>query len=573
MLLDRLGVGRTLILLTSVPLICFVAVAAYVLAQANDQAAVAEHRSISIGQAVALGRIQSSLLNEALLYELWGNETISSYAMASGAMGETLLKQIRSNTDETIGRFDSTELKPEVADDLDGLLADLDVIRERWDAVDRSIGPEAETLVTRAAAFRDEATRAELIEAGGSSLNIVLFEDFVTLNSLESSLAARLLVEGARSSADASLHDVAAARSDATLDLLSQSTGGAAGQQLLDLIENSSFMETRALVRGLPIDAEPEPVNPAVAAVLLARGSADNDALYQLGLVQVDQALTEAEMIVDEARQARTAVLLAGLAGVILTVLASRLVGGRLNRRIARVADVAAAISAGELDVDEINDTGTDEVAALAGTVDEMSTTLSTVQQQLGALAEEQLEHPVLTTELPGTIGRNLRIAIRRVNNTTTMLRTRAETDGLTGLFNRTALIERAADRPDPAVVAVVDLDGFKAVNDTLGHAAGDDVLINVARQLEQVVRQEDIVGRLGGDEFVIVAWAKPATVEAMAQRLVETLAARTDLGGVSCSVGVAAARSGEPLESVIKRADTAMYEAKGGGRGLVVTA
>ncbi|UEX79196.1 putative bifunctional diguanylate cyclase/phosphodiesterase [Spiribacter halobius] len=155
-------------------------------------------------------------------------------------------------------------------------------------------------------------------------------------------------------------------------------------------------------------------------------------------------------------------------------------------------------------------------------------------------------------------------------------LRKQAYTDSLTGLGNRSSFweaVQRVLDCPrtsNAAAVLYVDLDGFKAVNDTFGHAWGDKLLIAVGERLASLVRRHDVVARLGGDEFAILAMGSDAGdyVEGLAERLLEALEAPFDVAGVdtylSASVGVAVIPEGvlEP-ESVVRRADIAMYRAK----------
>lgn len=158
--------------------------------------------------------------------------------------------------------------------------------------------------------------------------------------------------------------------------------------------------------------------------------------------------------------------------------------------------------------------------------------------------------------------------------------------DPLTGLPNRALLIDRlemaagrAKRRPLALAVLFCDLDGFKLVNDTLGHTAGDIVLVSVARRLTRVVRPEDTVARFGGDEFVMccegVVTESDATT--LASRVLKALKAPINVGDrevfVTASIGVRLvdAASHSP-EEIISDADAAMYQAKSEGRGAVVT-
>ncbi|MBN9099904.1 MAG: bifunctional diguanylate cyclase/phosphodiesterase [Pseudonocardia sp.] len=154
--------------------------------------------------------------------------------------------------------------------------------------------------------------------------------------------------------------------------------------------------------------------------------------------------------------------------------------------------------------------------------------------------------------------------------------------DPLTGLANRTLLADRigqAMARADrgaaPPAVLLLDLDGFKAVNDSFGHAVGDLLLMEVASRLRAVVRESDTVARLGGDEFALVVIdATNDQVLEMAERIRTALQAPAQLGDqvcwVSASIGVCFAVRGQQADALLRDADTAMYEAKGTTRGAV---
>jgi diguanylate cyclase (GGDEF)-like protein len=148
--------------------------------------------------------------------------------------------------------------------------------------------------------------------------------------------------------------------------------------------------------------------------------------------------------------------------------------------------------------------------------------------------------------------------------------------DHLTGLPNRVLLLERlreGLERTEPGVTALMflDLDGFKHVNDSLGHEAGDAVLVEAAHRLSTAVRHGDLVARFGGDEFaVLVSPCDPAAVVPLAQRINTKLSEPYVLDGrtlhVRPSIGVAFADAGGPgtdADRLIRNADVAMYEAK----------
>lgn len=157
-------------------------------------------------------------------------------------------------------------------------------------------------------------------------------------------------------------------------------------------------------------------------------------------------------------------------------------------------------------------------------------------------------------------------------------LRRAATHDDLTGLLNRGALHARWPGRPEAGTAFLyVDLDGFKPINDALGHQAGDAVLVEVARRIRSVVRPEDDVVRLGGDEFAVVCPdAGVGAARSIAERVVAAVAEPITLPdgptvAVSASIGVT--EGGDTLDHLIEAADTALYQAKRTGGARVVVA
>jgi diguanylate cyclase len=149
--------------------------------------------------------------------------------------------------------------------------------------------------------------------------------------------------------------------------------------------------------------------------------------------------------------------------------------------------------------------------------------------------------------------------------------------DGLTGLSNRIHLDDRLAlaianarRYGDQMAMAYIDLDHFKPVNDRYGHAAGDDVLVEIAQRLREGVREQDTVARLGGDEFVVLfpRLSSQAEVEAISQRLVERIMDPIDIGehrvSVAASIGIALFDlNDDDARSLLVKSDIAMYNAK----------
>jgi len=165
-----------------------------------------------------------------------------------------------------------------------------------------------------------------------------------------------------------------------------------------------------------------------------------------------------------------------------------------------------------------------------------------------------------------------------RMRATTDDFKRQSAQDSLTGLANRAALHERldAIDMGSPRAVYVIDVDGFKFVNDSLGHHAGDRLLALVATRLERHARHGDLLARPGGDEFVLVADGirDDRTAVAVGERLADSCAQPFNLDGeeveVSVTVGVCRVAEAATGEEALRDADLALYAAKLERRGSV---
>jgi diguanylate cyclase (GGDEF)-like protein len=159
-----------------------------------------------------------------------------------------------------------------------------------------------------------------------------------------------------------------------------------------------------------------------------------------------------------------------------------------------------------------------------------------------------------------------------------------ASHDALTGLPNRTLLkrrLERALADIDTSTqhvtLLMLDLDGFKEVNDTFGHSAGDQVLVQVARRVVSSVRDVDLVARLGGDEFAVVLADSPGDqATSLARRVLASLelpiALRVTTASIATSIGIATGGLGDTADELLRNADLAMYAAKdAGGNGYAL--
>jgi diguanylate cyclase (GGDEF)-like protein len=190
--------------------------------------------------------------------------------------------------------------------------------------------------------------------------------------------------------------------------------------------------------------------------------------------------------------------------------------------------------------------------------------------------ADDFLAKPVHSDELLARVRRHLARADRQQEATRQSM-----IDALTNVINRRGLgnffsreLERAREDDRAIAVIVIDLNGFKRINDTWGHAAGDTALCEVSRSLQDALRTTDRIGRMGGDEFAIVlpdvrsedCIALMQRVRQVSPIVIDLPAADgTALGGirVGLSMGLAVAEPRDSFETVLERADAAMYEDK----------
>ncbi len=245
---------------------------------------------------------------------------------------------------------------------------------------------------------------------------------------------------------------------------------------------------------------------------------------------------------------------LAGLLGL--------LVGGplalRLSRPLRALADEADRIGRdphqGMLGLHR----GSEEVERLSASLRSLLTRLG-LEEQLRLQVEEEASR---TTDQLVSDLRNLRDL--------------ADTDPLTGLRNRRSFIE-AAEFSEGCVLVAIDIDRFKRVNDKYGHAAGDEVLKQIAYSIACGVRREDVAARFGGEEFVVLLReVSTRRAENLAERMRESIQSTvrlTDGKPVTVSLGVAAWHKGQSLDEALAAADRELYRAKSGGRNRVCVA
>lgn len=233
---------------------------------------------------------------------------------------------------------------------------------------------------------------------------------------------------------------------------------------------------------------------------------------------------------------------------------------GELSRYLTEVADAADAIASGDLE----------RAIEPRSPDDRLGVALDSMTRQLGYMVSESR---LQSQELAATVD--------VLETREAVLREAAEHDPLTGLTSRSHLehvlnvtIESAAERGERAALIFVDLDGFKKVNDSLGHSAGDELLRSVGQRLQGAVRADDTVARLRGDEFVAVIRQNPTEdqVRMAAHRMLQAIEETHHIAGtelrVAASIGTSMfPRDGESSEELLQAADRAMYRSKREGR------
>ncbi|MDR3564061.1 MAG: diguanylate cyclase, partial [Negativicutes bacterium] len=209
---------------------------------------------------------------------------------------------------------------------------------------------------------------------------------------------------------------------------------------------------------------------------------------------------------------------------------------------------------------------------------------------QADRMARDELPHaplPVIRHDEVGHLISAFNRLLVKLDDKQTELKRIAHHDTLTGLPNRHHLsgqLRQAlslAQRKETQVgLLFMDLDGFKHINDTLGHEAGDEVLRQVAKRFSKVVRQADTLARIGGDEFVVLlsdlGENAEETVSAVATKCIDVLSAPFFISGTVCkvgvSIGIALGDGGSSADTLLLAADRVMYQAKKTGRGRYVT-
>ncbi len=575
--LDRIGFRQLILLIALVPMVVGNLATLQLAFDAREAQQVADAELGDLERLVALGNYQTAIVAELALYRGWptvlgassideNDPTITSTRIvlgsvvtgatdlaASGVRGATLTAGDRRLFDDISGRLDALRATF-AADPSDEQLEPLREIDERvgdWSSTVETlaVGRSASwTVIEHQAAFAT-ALSAEVIAVGGQLL--------------------------AGESSEEQRREVALrlAASDDALDRLLRVATPDQQQRLRDAFAQNDYLsDLRSDVADLPDRFEPLDAPGVVGA--LSDLAVFTEVTVQVQAESITAVQVEAFGRSASAERKFRIMIAAAVATLVVPGLLVLVIGRRTTRRVRTLAQAAERLSLGELGVQADDVGGTDELALLAEAFNAVSSTVLVGHDQIAALADGRLDDPVLEHDLPGPVGHTLRVALRRLGNTTAELTHHASHDRLTGLLDRRGfhLAAESLSTDRQRSMLLIDLDGFKAVNDQHGHAAGDAVLEAVADCLRRCTRAGDLLARLGGDEFVVVA--ERAGAQRLAKTLGDEIARPVPWQGddlqVTSSIGWTTLEVEEPFGLALARADAAMYRAKRSGRHRV---
>lgn len=274
----------------------------------------------------------------------------------------------------------------------------------------------------------------------------------------------------------------------------------------------------------------------------------------------------------------------AAMASIAVALAAALWFGRSISRPLRTLTDQVRRVSDGEIAQSPLPLRGPAELQVASAAFNDVAANIELIERKALALAACDFSNPALGTTVPGRLGEALSASLEVLSDSVMQrhqlqarLLHQATHDSLTGLANRRAVIEvlgaavgRSCRSNRPFAVVFIDLDDFKATNDSSGHAIGDLLLQDVARRMRDASREDDVVARLGGDEFVIVAEQISGPEEALAlvRRVLDAIAVPIRVDGrdfsINASAGIAIHQgpTDDPL-SLLAKADLAVYRSK----------
>ncbi|MGI9614041.1 MAG: putative bifunctional diguanylate cyclase/phosphodiesterase [Acidimicrobiales bacterium] len=545
----------------------------------------------------ALGGIEEIGLETSFTLALTGLDVPFEAEQAMAEVDRLLIEVGRSDVTAEVDRvrgldgFSLAAISGEY-DDVEAQLADeadrtLDELLERAGTLDG-----ADRLVT---ALRVVRASTDARQAISNEFTASFSAQFSPITGGSTELSTAVEQRAIRAEAEREIRRLAVDGSNVHGSIETISTSPAAAlfdSSVADLLEEQLGAQTGA---GADLSAVLDDLD-SVASVFAA--SSDTTSLYfdlvdaaGLDTLEASEALAERA----DRQQTRAMVSMVSLA---LMSLGTGFAATRVIRQpVRRLANVASRLSGGDSAARFADASGPVEIRAAGNALDAAAEHLQLAERQAKALADGELDHPVLSHENAGELGASLQHAVGAL---ATSLQEREEFrrrmtheathDGLTGIANRKASLaqlNRALARTHRSgtslAVLFIDLDGFKAVNDTHGHRAGDTVLRTIAHRMVNAVRAGDHVGRIGGDEFVVIAEPVDDIQDAieLAKRLLDELAAPIQCDAarlaVSASIGISMsddiaqpAATPEDGTELLRDADLAVYKAKSAGRGRI---
>lgn len=453
-----------------------------------------------------------------------------------------------------------------------------DAARVRWEArvatLRREVVRSGRADLSRRVDDLEAATEAG--SAGGTLVTHLADDWFGILAGRAPSASARQAMAVADQQLDDSL---------AVLRASSDPVTAATARRIEDARATSSFTPAvDDVLAGRP----PAPFRDGVDVAMIATTFTDSFDLFGPLMDVIDARATALRATANRlsADASRTALLTVGGVGAIIVVLigGSLLAARSFGRPLGRLIGGLHAIGDGDLHAAPLPTDGPHEVSEAAAAYNDVVLNLRLLEAKLDALAATDFGDPWLERPLPGPLGEAMQRSVRALASSImereqlqAELAHQASHDALTGLNNRAAALEaleaamaRSRRTGASLALAFLDLDGFKAANDTYGHQAGDEVLREVARRLQAEARTGDFCARLGGDEFVVIAENVdgPDGAVVLARRLGAAIAEPVGVGDVQIQIGTSIGLAllderGDGPAALLARADVAAYQAK----------